>query len=507
MRTHLSTGELRGQRMQDLLLKPWVWIAAAILIGLAIAGQYTVVNIRLIKLLVGVAFVVVVVRFPTYVSLGVFFILYTTPTAIFLGNTNFLFITVMAIAWLVKFAMRIEPGPRRTALDWAILAYVIVHLISCANIRTVEQLTGTLDKLRHLIWPIILYYLIVFLGRSRQKLMFLAQMLTASMLWVCFTGFMERFFPGVHYLPDWYLSVLWAQGLFAENVVRVGGIFRAHALLSDSAAVVAIMQAYLALHFRHRPWLRAYHWFVLVVCVYTISLSGNRGGLILLLFGGLYFLVVFAREISWKRAFVALLVLAVILQFGEMTLAGFEGDPTLLVRMVETRVDRGVPDTRKLVWSYVWDRIQERPIIGHGPYYNILEERLGGRGMWPHNAYLFYVFTIGFLGLPTFLFLCWKVIKRTYSGWRLRVGEISFARGMAAVFHVGILQFLLGQMRTDHQRADVFVYFMWILFGLGVLARDLADRDERERPAIEIQTPMVTPSVLPLESQSREVSR
>lgn len=479
----------------------------AVLLGAAIAQQYQVVNIRLVKLLIALGFFVVAVRFPTYISVGIFFVLYTTPTAVVLGNTNFIFITMLAGVWLVKSVMGLEGGPRRTALDWAILAYLLAHLISCVNVRTTPQLWGTLDKLRHLIWPIILFYMIVALGRNRNRLMLLAQMLTLSMLWVCFTALMQRFFPDVRYLPDWYLSVLRAGYLFSGDEARVGGIFRTHALLADTAAVIAVLQAYLAIHFRQRPWIRAYHWFVMAICVYTISLSGNRGGLILLLFGSLYFLIVFYREINWKRLLVGLLILAAILQFGEMSLAGFEGDPTLLVRMAETRIERGVPDTRKVVWSWVWERIKERPLIGHGPYYNILEERVGGRGMWPHNAFLFYFFTIGLLGLPAFLFLCWKVTKRTFSGWGLRIGEMSFPRGMAAVLHIGILQFLLGQMRTDHQRADVFVYFMWILFGLGILARDLADRDERERPAIEIQTPMAAPSILPLEPGSRQAQR
>ncbi len=52
---------------------------------------------------------------------------------------------------------------------------------------------------------------------------------------------------------------------------------------------------------------------------------------------------------------------------------------------------------------------------------------------------------------------------------------------MAALMHIAIIQYMVGQLRTDHQRANVSVLFMWILFALGILARDIWEERKRTR--------------------------
>ncbi len=502
MKLQENLAALRGQRLHKLWLHPVLWIGLALLMGLVIGQQYQIVNVRIVKLAVAAAFALTILRFPTYVSIGLFLVLWTTPTAIALGNTNFVFLAFLLVSWIIKSAMRIEPGPRRTPLDWAILAYLLAHLLSIMHVDSLDTLYATLDKLRNLLWPIVLFYMITTLGRSQRRLLFLVQMLTIGMVWVCFTAFMEQFFPNVRYMPEWYLSVARAEYMFVELGGRAGGIFRSHGMLSDTAAVTAIVQLYLALHYRHRPWLRVYHWGVAFLCVYTIPLTGNRGGLILLIAGLLYFLLVFHKELSPKRILFAFLALAMLIQIGEMT-ATYAVDPALLARMVQTRFERGIPDTRQVVWSHVWGLVTEKPILGHGPHFHVTSGPLSQRILWPHNAYLFYFYTTGIVGMSAFLFLCWRVMRKTWMGIGLQVHKISCAQGLAATFHIAIAQFLLGQMRTDHQRGDVFAYFMWILFSLGILARQIYVRERRERPAIKVQVPLVSLPVTALKPEQR----
>lgn len=320
----------------------------------------------------------------------------------------------------------------------------------------------------------------------------MVEMLTIGMVWVCFTAFMEQFLPNVKYLPEWYLSVTRAEYLFADLGGRAGGIFRSHDMLSDTMAVMSILQIYLASYYRHRPWLRAYHWCLAILFVYTIPLTGNRGGLAALVAGLFYFLFVYYREVSLKRIFIGLLILSLVLLIGEMT-ATYDVDATLLVRVIETRFERGIPDTRLVVWSLAWELIKEAPIFGHGPFFDVRDGLLGERIMWPHNAWLFYFYTTGLVGLSAFLFLCWRVVRKTWVGMGLKVAEISCARGLSATLHIGIVQFFVGQLRTDHQRGDVFAYFMWILFALGILARSLYDQERREEPKINVDAPPLVP--------------
>jgi hypothetical protein len=98
---------------------------------------------------------------------------------------------------------------------------------------------------------------------------------------------------------------------------------------------------------------------------------------------------------------------------------------------------------------------------------------------WPHNSYLYYLYIGGVGCLASFLLLIWRLVKRTYAGTHLRIRGASLSRGLAATYHVGILQILMGQVRTDHQRGDLIVYVMWTIFSLGMLAREVWEQEKR----------------------------
>jgi O-antigen ligase len=479
----LANGELKNQRVQDWLNHPLTWIVMAALLGALVGSFAGGFGQRQTKLLLGLTYLFVLFRYPSYLGTGIFLILYAFPTAIWIGDTNFIFVTFITVAWLVRMSLGLEHRPRRTYLDWAIFAYVAAHLISLTQVPGPFAFTKSLFALRHLFVPIAFYYALVNVGRSERKLLFLARMFTVSAAVLYFTAFMERYAPGVAFLPRWYLSALGARDLFMMDVShqRIGGVLT-HALMGDLAAVSVIVQMYLAIRARGRIAWRAIHWLLAATSVFVISLTGNRGALIALVAGLLLFLWVFRREVTWRRTVVGLVGLFGILMIAEQALSRFEGNVTLLSRTIGTYIDRGIPDTRRQAWSYVWQRIAERPWLGHGPYYEV-GRTISGQRAWPHNAFLFYFFSIGLVGLPTFLVLVGRVLKRTWAGHGLDVGRISLAQGMTAVMNIAIVQFLVGQLRTDHQRANVYVFFMWVLFGLGILAREVWEDQRRSRPA------------------------
>jgi O-antigen ligase len=478
----LANGELRGQRIQDWLNHPITWLVLAALVGAYVGSFASGFGQRQTKLLLGLLYLFVLFRFPTYIGAGFFLILYAFPTAIWIGDTNFVFVSFIAISWMVRVGLGLEAPPRRTYLDWAIFAYVIAHILSLTQVANHDAFAKSLLALRHLMIPILLYYVVVNAGRSEQRLLFLTRMLTISAGLIYFTGFMERFAPGVAFLPRWYLAALGAGDVFAADEAhqRIGGVLT-HALMGDFAAVTCVMQIYLAIRARGRVLWRIAHWILAALSIYVISLTGNRGALIALVAGLALFIWIFRREITWGRILLMLIAVFGVLMIGEQTLNRFEGNITLLTRTVNTYIDRGIPDTRRQAWGYVWQKIAEKPFLGHGPYYPVGQLSLSGKAAWPHNAYLFYFFSIGIVGLPTFLFLVGRVLKRTWAGHGLSIGRISLAQGLTAVMNIAIVQFLIGQLRTDHQRANVYVFLMWILFGLGILAREVWEGEKRLR--------------------------
>ncbi|MCK4414196.1 MAG: O-antigen ligase family protein [Candidatus Eisenbacteria sp.] len=470
----------RRRRIQDLLLHPAVWVLLAVIVGNFLGSQAGGISQRYAKLAVGLFFIFVIFRYPTYIGAGIFLVLYAFPTTIQLGDTNVIFTILLAVAWMIRVGLGKELRPHRTYLDWAIVAYVAVHILSFVNISTPVALSRSLIAIRHLFVPIILYYTIVHVGHSERRLLFLSRMFTVSIAFLYFTAFMERFAPGLEFIPQWYVTALGAEQLFAEGVRhRIGGVLT-HALMGDLAAIGCVHQMYLAIRAKGKPLWRIGHWFLVLVSVYIVSLTGNRGALIAMLGGLFYFFWIFGGEISLKRVLVGLTIFFALLMVGEKTLGRFEGNVTLLTRMAGTYVERGVPDTRRQAWAYAWDLIRERPFLGHGPYFGHEEASPGGKAVWPHNAFLYYFFSIGLVGLPCYLLLLWRVWRRTWAGKRLKVGGISLARGLTAVWHIALVQFIIGQMRTDHQRGDVYVYLMWIIFAFGILARELWEEERRK---------------------------
>ncbi|MFH1143164.1 MAG: O-antigen ligase family protein [Candidatus Eisenbacteria bacterium] len=480
----------RHRRIQDLILHPIPWAVFALMLGVFFGYQTTGFVQRYTKLFMGLAFLFVAFRYPLYVGLGLFLVLYPFQTSISLGNTNQILIVLMAVAWMIRAGMGLEARPHRTWLDGAILAYLGAHLLSCVNLTTPEQLSQAAVYLGYMTIPILLYYILVHVCRSERKLLVLSRMFTISILVSYITAFQQRFAPNIPLVPHWYVTGQGAAGYF-EGGHRIGGLLT-EPLMADVAAIACVHQIYMAARTHAGRYWRILHLLLAACSVYAVSLTGNRGGLVGLVAGLFYFFWIFRKEISWKRAAVVLMVVMGVLTLGESTLGRFEGNVTLLARVAGSYLERGLPDTRRSSWNYVWGRIQQHVILGNGPYYSLESSRFGIRVWWPHNGFLFYLSTIGIVGLSTYLFLLWKVVQRTWAGHGLAINRISLARGLTAVWHIAIVQFILGQLRTDHQRGDIYVIVMWALFGLGVLSRSIWE-DEKRSPVRPVVPPRAVP--------------
>ena len=480
MGPQLKEAELRGRRIQDIILSPWLWIAGAALAGLFL-GSLSIgpANQRYIKLGLGLILGYLVLRFPVYISAGIFIIVYTLPTVLWLGNTNILFLLCLTIVWVIKYGLRIEASPKKTFLDWAIFLYILAHLVSVFQMRT-GDLDNTVRSLLHLLSPLLLFYIVVNAARTTKRLELLAQAFTFSMAFVYFTAIMERFFHSITYIPSWYL---WGQGsIYGEaQVFRAMGIFRTHGLLSDACALCLILQIFLVAYYRRNRFLASYHVVIGIVSMSILMLTGNRGGLLALAFGLVYMLWIFNKGIKVRHLVTGALIIGGIILISEWILSAQEGNITLISRLIATEFNENyIPDTRKDGWPAIWELIMQKPIAGHGPYYDLLYYRSIDNHMgWPHNAFLFYFVTIGLFGVLIYIILLTILIFKTFPGRGHSMAQASLAKGLAIVFHVNVIQLTIGELRTDHQRPDVRVIFMWVIYSLAVLAYYLW-REERQ---------------------------
>jgi len=202
--------------------------------------------------------------------------------------------------------------------------------------------------------------------------------------------------------------------------------------------------------------------------------TASRGGFLTFVVAGGLFLWMFRKELGVARVagivsggVVALLLVgALIVNYTE-----FGG---LYERLAETEVQEGIPDTRQRVWPAAWKEIQNHPVLGHGPRLRFPGEEDGQRYkghvyiQYPHNLYLFLLFTVGVVGLLAFLafFLtplrrCWQVGHQ----W----GVDPYAAGLAKTGVVVVAAILIDQMKVEFLRINMTDYWHYIFALLGML--------------------------------------
>jgi hypothetical protein len=221
--------------------------------------------------------------------------------------------------------------------------------------------------------------------------------------------------------------------------------------------------------------------------VFQIFGTANRGGFLIWVFGLLYMLWIGRKAITLRRVVIGLPMILMLALVIDLVTAKYGHYVTLWLRLIGTRLERGVPANRIVVWTNVLREVPSSLWLGHGPFYDIRGgPSVGGRG-WPHNAYLWYLWTTGVVGLSVFIWILLKSIIKSFPGGNLNLAKIPFSRGVLVVAHVQILQFAFAQLRDEHQRGNVYPFLMWTFFGLAAAAsriwRESEESQEEEAEA------------------------
>ena len=146
----------------------------------------------------------------------------------------------------------------------------------------------------------------------------------------------------------------------------------------------------------------------------------------------------------------------------------------LFTRLAETEIEEGVPDTRQVVWPAAWRAIKERPILGHGPRLRFIGDETGKYHdfhtyiPFPHNLYLFLLFTVGIVGTLAFLnFLitpllrCWQIMRQQDIDQDLR--------NLARIGVIIMIAILFDQLKVEFIRISLTDYWHFIFALIGVL--------------------------------------
>jgi O-antigen ligase len=170
-------------------------------------------------------------------------------------------------------------------------------------------------------------------------------------------------------------------------------------------------------------------------------------------------------------------------------------------RLEETELEGGLPDTRAGTWVDVWARIFDKPVLGHGPrlrLYNDFVQPYPGTAVinYPHNLYLFLLYTVGFVGLMVYLsFFSW-LIFRYRIGVRKSTGD-PFMHGFIKLGVLFMIVFLVDQMKIEFLRIGTIDYWHYIfsIFAIWLAFADMARNGEYRRTDSSLMLRSASPAL------------
>jgi O-Antigen ligase len=202
--------------------------------------------------------------------------------------------------------------------------------------------------------------------------------------------------------------------------------------------------------------------------------TGNRGGFLTLIGAGILFLWMFRHLLGTGRSFKLAIGGILIFSISATITVTYTDFNVLFDRLTATEVEEGIPDTRSEVWPMAWAEIKKKPIFGHGPRLRLVDDEKPGtyKGhtviFYPHNLYLFLLFTVGVTGMIAFLaflstplYRCWKLSKKASGD--------PYTLSFAKIGIVIMIVIFVDQIKVEFMRFGFIDYWHFVFALLGVI--------------------------------------
>ncbi|MGI9234002.1 MAG: O-antigen ligase family protein [Woeseiaceae bacterium] len=213
--------------------------------------------------------------------------------------------------------------------------------------------------------------------------------------------------------------------------------------------------------------------------------TGSRGEFLVLIGGLLIYLWLFRRRLGVMRALGLAVGGALALTATALIVINFTQFGGLFERLQDTEFnEQGIPDTRQAVWPPTWREIVKSPFKGHGPRLRFHNEHRGQRYEehdyigYPHNLYLFLLYTVGIPGLILFLLFLFTILTRCWRSMS-RPNAPPYYADLARTGVIVIFLFIVDGIKIEQMRLNLADYWHFF-FGLcGVLLAACYQIDEQ----------------------------
>jgi O-antigen ligase len=469
MRLPFGSRAADPRRRSDLALRA-LSVVAVIAVGVLIGVQYMAPDKRMLAVMAAAVIFGIAWRLDTISGLGllIFAIPYQRGTVF--GNTNFAFILLVLVLWLLRITQRQNPAPRGTPLDFPIAGLLIAYAVSFYNIHDLTSLSGAAANTELFVASIVMFYMVTSNIRTDADLKRLQNFQAASMFIIMLLSIYELNHPGAVLIPGWIqFTATVGTELNAKNV-RVGGPFFDFELLSEFCAINSLLLWFLVIRARN-VYRRTALIIVLLLDIFVLFATVTRGSIISLTLGILYLTFRARRHLKVVPLAIGATTIAVAAMGMNYYVGTFTRSGSLGARLSETKFIGLVPEDRLLVWTDSWNRFLAHPIIGYGPYY---APQVGTHfTAWPHDIFLHVANLVGLFGLSFFVMILYRLFQLSREGG-IDLGDPSHSRAFLPVAHTMFVVFVIDEIKIDYIRNGIYQFEVWIMFAILVATHRLA---------------------------------
>jgi O-antigen ligase len=445
-------------------------VIAVIALGVLIGKQYMDPDKRMLAVMAAAVLFGVTWRLDTVSGIGLLIVALPYPRGTVFGSSNFAFVLLLMLIWLLRVTQRRSPPPRRTPVDWAIGGLALAYAISFYNIDNLVSLNFALQNTELFAVSLLMFYMVVSNVRDADDFERLQTFQAISLATILLLAVFELNHPGGSFIPGW-IEFKGTEGteLNTRNI-RVGGPFFDYELLSEFCALSILPVGFMILRassFYRRTALIG----LVILDFFVLFATVTRGAVISLTIGLLYLLFRLRRRLNVVTITLSAAAIVSSTLLMNYLVANFTASGNLGERIHETHFLGLVPENRVRPWQDGWTRFLEHPLIGHGPYYS---PQTGTHiWYWPHDVYLYVANLVGLVGLAFFLALLIMMFMLSSRGSD-DMRDPNYARAYLLIAHVQLFVFMIDEVKIEYLRNRTYQFEIWLMFAMLVAAYRVA---------------------------------
>jgi len=274
------------------------------------------------------------------------------------------------------------------------------------------------------------------------------------------------------------------SGMGGEDRRLIGPFMGAGIMAEYMVLMIYFLVYYYITTKRFGRWLPVLVFMNLCVLIAT----GNRGGFLVLVCGYFVFAFVFRNLIDFRKILMVGIAGLLLLSVSSFVMVRYTDFDVLYDRLLGTKVDEGVPDTRRHWPEYIEEAWEESPFLGMGVRLLLPADVIDDNGRvkpgtntkmvrgYPHSLYIYIFYTLGVAGLLAYGVFALLLVKALAAGSAGPVRN-DFMGGFPKLGVFLFVIFAIDQIKIEfvrHLYVDYqnFIVVLMALFLVGVHIRN-----------------------------------